>query len=541
MISNSSNLRPALQGNHFQVVVIGGGINGVAIARECARAGAPTLLAERHDFASGTTSRSTRIIHGGLRYLEHAEFSLVRESLEERDRLLAERPHLVRPLRFLLALNGDGRHSALAVRAGLWLYRRMSHSSPNRDASQDRVQLERLLDRGTRWSLFDYEDAQCEFPERLVAEWTAEAATLGAVVRNYTEALAVESRNGRVAGVRLRDRRTLQEYRVSCDWVINASGPWVDGVCAAASLSTSTPLIGGVRGSHIVLPALPQMPASAVYSEAADGRPFFVIPWNHQLLVGTTEVPHPGDPDTAAPSTAEIDYLLASVRRILPCINVSRSDILFTFSGVRPLPFSPGRQAGAITRRHIWHDHAADGTAGMLSLVGGKLTTAARVGRECARKLGFSVPEAATVTLPPDADFEAARQQYAAQIEHSAAIPRASALAVLEWFGSQAAAVAQLAASSSEMKLPLCEHADHIVAEAAYSVQHEHALTLADILLRRVPVALNARWSEASTRTAAERIGRALGWPEQRIAAEREGLQQERMRLLGTDLRGSID
>jgi glycerol-3-phosphate dehydrogenase len=528
-----SHLRPALEGDHFPVVVIGGGINGVAIARECARAGARTLLAERHDFASGTTSRSTRIIHGGLRYLEHAEFGLVRESLEERDRLLAEAPHLVRPLRFLLALKGKGRHSALAVRAGLWLYRRMSRSSRNGGASRDRAQIERLLDRGAHWSLFNYEDAQCEFPERLVAEWTAQAAGMGAVLRNYTEALAVESHNGRVAGVRLRDRLTQAEYRISCDWVVNASGPWVDGVCSASGLNTATPLIGGVRGSHIVLPPIPCMPDSAIYSEADDGRPFFLIPWNHQLLVGTTEVPHSASPDTAAPSAAEIDYLLSSLRRILPLANVSSRDIVFTFSGVRPLPFSPGKQAGAITRRHILHDHAADGMAGMFSLIGGKLTTAAHVGRECARKLGLSVPEPGTAIIPSSADLNAVREQHATQIAQLATIPHASALSILDWFGSRAAVVASLAASSADLKLPLCEHTDHIIAEAVDSTRHEHAVTLADILLRRVPVALSACWSDACSRTAASRIGRALGWPEQQILTERENFQQERTRLLG--------
>src|SRR6266852_1740116 len=151
--------RRPLEGDHFHVIVIGGGISGVAIARECARAGRRTLLVEQHDFAAGTTSRSTRIMHGGLRYLEHAEIGLVRESLRERQRLLFERPHLVHPVHFLLAL--------------------------------DQNKLERLLDAGRRWSIFSFEDAQCEFPERLVAEWLVEAMEAGAVPRNHTQVLAV--------------------------------------------------------------------------------------------------------------------------------------------------------------------------------------------------------------------------------------------------------------------------------------------------------------------------------------------------------------
>jgi len=163
--------RPSVDGQHFHVVVIGGGINGVAVARECARAGKRTLLVEQNDFASGVTSRSTRIIHGGLRYLEHGELGLVRESVRERERLLRERSHLVHPVHFLFLLNEQSQRSALKVRAGLWLYRRFAgrKSSPLSEMELKRV--ERALDAGHQWSIFNYEDAQCEFPERLVAEW----------------------------------------------------------------------------------------------------------------------------------------------------------------------------------------------------------------------------------------------------------------------------------------------------------------------------------------------------------------------------------
>ena len=166
----SGTTRRPLEGQHFQVVVIGGGINGVAIARESARAGRRTLLVEQHDFAAGTTSRSTRMMHGGLRYLEHGEIGLVRESLRERQRLLRERSHLVHPVNFLLALDSKSRRSALSIRTGLWLYRRLGGKPLGANSSKaDEYKLERVLDSGRRWSLFSFDDAQCEFPERLVA------------------------------------------------------------------------------------------------------------------------------------------------------------------------------------------------------------------------------------------------------------------------------------------------------------------------------------------------------------------------------------
>ena len=271
----------------FDVIVIGGGINGVSIARECARGGKRILILEQNDFASGSTSRSTRIIHGGLRYLEHGELGLVRESLRERERLRVERPHLVRPLKFLVAVNADGHHSALAIRAGLWLYATLGAGRPS-SLNGELDRLERLLDDGQRWSVFHYDDAQCEFPERLVAEWLREAIEHGAQACNHTRVLEVETHNGQATGVRARNLFDGNESRIAADWIINASGPWADLVCAASSVRTRSPMIGGVRGSHLVLRCFAGVPTSAVYSEAVDGRPFFVLPGIGHLLVGST-------------------------------------------------------------------------------------------------------------------------------------------------------------------------------------------------------------------------------------------------------------
>src|SRR5689334_4208928 len=238
--------RAPLEGKHFHVVIIGGGINGVALARECAKAGERTLLVEQNDFSSGTTSRSTRIIHGGLRYLEHGEISLVRESLCERERLLSQLPHLVRPMHFLLALPRKPRsllRSSLAIRTGLWLYHRWAGGRHN--FCDDRAAFERQLDEGKTWSIYSYEDAQCEFPERLVAEWLAESVAAGAVVCNHTQVLEVTRHNGRVTGARLRDRISAQEYSVEATHVVNATGPWADGVIAASGIALPR-MIGGV-------------------------------------------------------------------------------------------------------------------------------------------------------------------------------------------------------------------------------------------------------------------------------------------------------
>jgi glycerol-3-phosphate dehydrogenase len=533
MVSSSAPLHD--QG--FDVLVIGGGINGVAIARECARRGKRTLLVEQNDFASGTTSRSTRIIHGGLRYLELGEIGLVRESLHERENLLNESPHLVRPLEFLLALprkSSSLLHSALAVRTGLWLYHHWAGGA--RASRSDAEAFERQLDAGGSWAVYSYEDAQCEFPERLVAEWLAESVAAGALVGNHTQALEITRSNGRVTGARLRDLISAQEYSVSAEWVVNATGPWADAVTGASGISSGRTgrMIGGVRGSHLVLPTFPGAAPQPIYAQATDGRQIFVIPWNGQILVGTTEVADLELPDNPQPSAVEIDYLLKSFLRLFPGSGITRADIRYSFAGIRPLPYAPGKKYSAVTRRHILHDHRDEGAAGLISVIGGKLTTAASLARDVGRKLGLGIPEPASVFAAPalGEDLESTVRQWAHLVASKAGIREECAQGVAEWHGRHALAIAHAASLDERLREPICSHSCHLVAEAVESVAHECAMTLGDILLRRVPVALGACWSESCSREAAAKIGAALSWDQARTHAELEHFEEERRNFL---------
>jgi glycerol-3-phosphate dehydrogenase len=529
----AANPRPPLNDQHFQVVVIGGGINGVAVARQCARAGKHTLLVEQNDFASGVTSRSTRIIHGGLRYLEHGELSLVRESLRERETLLRERSHLVHPMHFLLLLNETSQRSAMKVRAGLWLYQRMAGRSQSKDSAEmESKQLERALDAGHRWTSFNYEDAQCEFPERLVAEWLMEAVDAGAVVRNHTEALAVDVAHGRVRGVLLRDQITGRDARVDAGWVINCSGPWADRVCQRSAIRMGKPMLGGVRGSHIVLPRFSGSPSAAVYTEAADGRPIFILPWNDQILVGTTEVADTGDPAKTVPSAEEITYLVRSVAQLFPKAKISAQSVKHAFAGIRPLPYAPDNRPSAVTRRHILHDHTDDGAAHMLSVIGGKLTTAASLARDCARKIGLTAEERNTIAVGPGAALDPLLDDAVLEIARVGAVSEETARGMVEWHGKRAADIARMALVSAELRAPICPHTSHVIAEVVEAYRRECAVTLGDVLLRRVPVALGACWSESCSREAALRIGAVLGWNDHTMGANLENFEMERTNFL---------
>ncbi|MCU1286873.1 MAG: dependent oxidoreductase [Acidobacteriales bacterium] len=509
-------VRAPLVASRYDVIVICGDVNGVAIARECALAGKRTLILEQQDFASGTSSRSTRIIHGGLRYLEHGELALVRESLRERDLLLRQRPTLVRPMNFILALpdrNSFGRRSALAVRAGLAMYRRIAKSQSHLDSPEQEMEtLQRSLDSGMKWSVFDYEDAQCEFPERLIAEWLVEAIEAGAVARNHTQVLAVTRAEGKVSGVITRDSLSNLETTFPSDCIINATGPWADRICADSGISANR-MIGGIRGSHILLPKFAGAPHSAIYAEAVDRRQVFVIPWNGQTLVGTTEVADDGDPGRSTPTTDEFQYLFACFSRIFPNSGLHFADITAGFAGVRPLPFVQGKKASAVTRKHFIHDHRDDGALGLYSVIGGKLTTAASLARDCARKIGIAVAEPITIVANKVAATHDQR-------------------AISEWHPRHAEAIVRAAAGNPQLAAKLCPHSDHIVAEAVHAVESECAVTLGDMLLRRVPVALGQCWNSECTDHAAKNIGAALQWTQEEISTAKEDFEIEHSRFM---------
>jgi glycerol-3-phosphate dehydrogenase len=385
-----------VRASRYDVVIIGAGINGAGIARDAAMRGLTVLVIEKGELGAGTTSASTRLIHGGLRYLEHFEFGLVYESLRERETLLRIAPDLVRPLAIAIPIYKQNRRGRLTLRAGMILYDLLSwrKSLPrHRMLSRDET-LERwpgLNPEGLVGSALYY-DAQVEFPERLVLANVVSAREFGAEVLTHTRVTNLVVEDGRVSGVE------FQEQLVEAAVVINAAGPWIDQVLEPVK---SPKLIGGTKGSHIVVPVFPGAPANALYLEArSDGRPIFIIPWNKLYLIGTTDVRFEGDPDEVRCEPWEIDYLLSETNLALPAANLTRDSILYTYSGVRPLPVTGDKDEQSITRRHFIREHPR--LPNLLSIVGGKLTTYRSLSEECVdlifRKLGKDPPKCRTAT-----------------------------------------------------------------------------------------------------------------------------------------------
>lgn len=509
----------------FDLIVVGAGINGAGIARDAAMRGLRVLLVDKGDVGGGTSAASTRLIHGGLRYLEHFEFGLVRESLRERETLLKIAPHLVRPLAITIPIYKANQRSRAKIRAGMIAYDLLSRGKslpPHRvqSAEETRRQLPGLNAEGLVGSAVYY-DAQVEFAERLAVENVLAAIEHGASLLTYKRVSELLSEGGRIRGVVLDgDSADVAVAEV----VINAAGPWVDRVIDRHRIKGASEqwsngaeprtggrheqLIGGTKGSHIVVAPFAGAPESAIYLEAvSDGRPFFVIAWNGNYLIGTTDVRFAGDPDEVRSEGWEIEYLLAETNRAFPAARLTREDVLYTYSGVRPLPFTRNEGEQRITRRHFLREHPQ--FPNLISVVGGKLTTYRSLAEECVdlvfRKLERSAPACDTARVPLPG-----------------AMGDAPADVCERWkriYGSRAREIAELGKRLNDP--------NPLTAEVVFAFEKEVATTLGDCFLRRNMIGLNADRGLSNLERAAAIGKHFLGWSGERAAREVESYREE--------------
>jgi glycerol-3-phosphate dehydrogenase len=509
----------------FDLIVIGAGINGAGIARDAAMRGLSVLLVDKGDIGGGTSSWSTRLIHGGLRYLEHAEFGLVRESLREREILFRLAPHLVKPLPMLIPLYRGARRSPWTIRAGMIAYDLLStgKSLPGHRMLSHAEALDQapgLEPKGLLGAAV-YNDAQVEFAERLVLENALSAQHHGASVRTYTRVEQFVIEDDRVVGVELTNLISGERYSARGRITINAAGPWVDEILGASS---GVRLIGGTKGSHLVVGRFPGAPQTALYVEAgADSRPFFIIPWNGNFLIGTTDKRFEGSPDGAAIDEAEIEYLLGETNRVIPGAKLTRESILFSYSGVRPLPFTSNKHEQSITRRHFIHSHGKP--RNLFSIIGGKLTTYRSLSEEAVdlvvRTMGRKAPRCRSKDepLPGGAMLDLGglpdelvnRGLSAATIDHLSRV-----------YGMRAGEVMKLADDDPTLLEIFDSETGAIGAEVVFAFKHELAQTLRDCLLRRTMVGLNSTNGKDAVHAAAHIAQRHLDWSTERVKDEIE-------------------
>lgn len=521
----------------YDLLVIGAGINGAGIARDAAMRGLRVLLVDKGDIGGGTTSWSTRLIHGGLRYLEHYEIDLVRESLREREKLLRIAPHLVHALGFLIPIyKGDNRGPAL-IRLGMLAYDVLSfdkslprHRMLSREGALG--QEPGLAPEGLRAAAFYY-DAQMEYPERLAVENALSAHDAGALVLTYEHADDLLVEGGRVVGARLRHEETGATSEVRAALTINVSGPWVDEVLEGQASLPEQRLIGGTKGTHIVVSPFPGAPRSALYVEAGDGRPYFIVPWNDLYLIGTTDTRFRGDLDHVEASEEEIEYLLRETNKVIPGAGLERADVRYTYSGVRPLPEKQDGQEGGITRRHVIKDHAPE-LEGLISIIGGKLTTYRELSQQTVdaalAKLGRRARPCRTGELALPGGNVSDFASFAREFTRDAGVEERVARRLLRLYGSRAEDVLALTGQEPALGEIIDPVTGLIAAEVVHALRSELATTLQDILLRRTMVALGPAAGLGADRIVAEVAMRYGGWDEARAELEVERYR-DRMKI----------
>jgi glycerol-3-phosphate dehydrogenase len=342
--------------------------------------GMSVCLLEKDDLSSGTSAWSSRLIHGGLRYLEHREFGLVRESLRERERLLRNAPHLVSPLPMVVPIYEGAKRGPILIRAGMMLYDLLSFDKSlplHRMLSAEKTvaRVPALAAQGLE-SAAVYYDAQATFAERLVVENVVSAVEHGAQVVTRAVVTGIQAEGAVVRGVDVQDSDAGTSYRISGRLVINVAGPWVDQLLTAAPEGrVNARFIGGTKGSHVLVDRFDGAPTDAIYYESrTDRRPILVIPFNGMIMLGSTDLRYEGDLERVEASDAEIEYLLNEANALFAGVRLMPENVRYSYAGIRPLPWQPEGSTAGITRRHVIKDHAPQ-LRGLWSIIGGKLTT----------------------------------------------------------------------------------------------------------------------------------------------------------------------
>ena len=487
-----------IEGERLDLLVVGGGIVGAATAALAAERGLAVGLVERADFASGASSASSKLIHGGLRYLRMGDVGLVRQALGEAHALTTVvAPHLARPLPFLLPVYGEGPYGRPAIGAALWLYDRLARRprSGRMLAPGQAASLIPSLRRDDLRAVGRYEDAQTN-DGRLCLANLRSAAERGAIVLNYCELAALERATGGPAVATVLDRVGGATLRVEARAVVNAAGPWVDAVRRLESPRAGTS-VRLSKGAHLVLAAPPE-PWSAALTVPIDGsRVAFAVPWEGMLLLGTTDEPYEGDPGAVVATDADERQILAEAARALDTDVVRADAVRFRFAGLRVLP------SGSARRETI----VSVGPSGVVSVAGGKLTTyrrtAAAVLGALRGELGLHDVGPAERPLPGAASADAV----AAEIARMRPELTAETAALLgRTYGSLAGEVLAYADDDPDALEPLAPGAPEIVAQAYYARDCEWAATADDVLRRRTTVSIRGR----STDDVRDRVERLL-------------------------------
>jgi glycerol-3-phosphate dehydrogenase len=515
-----------LNKEQYDLIIVGGGIIGTGVARDAALRGLRTLLVEKEDFAYGTTSRSTRLIHGGLRYLRMLDFKLVRQDLKEREILLNIAPHLVHRLDFVIPLLRSEPYFRLVLPIGLRVYNILSHGTSlprcNHLSAEETLEQEPSLKNteGLTGS-FLYCDGQAEYTERLCIENLLDAAGKGATTLNHARMTELLQKDGTVSGIRVKDIITGEEYQANGRIILNTAGPWADLVWQKLGAGF-TEKIRKTKGIHLLTRKLSN--SALVLFAKSDGRLFFVVPWLDYSLIGTTDTDYSGDPDKLYADKSDVDYLVTETQHYFP--DFKKDDIYFTHAGLRALVPKGNKAQSSTSRAHKLIDHERrDGMKGFLSIIGGKNTAYRGIAEEAVdlicEKLGKRVACATAQTPLPGAPAVSLED-----IDKSAGqsgLPTETVSHLTSIYGSRYTSVLKYAAEDKRLANPISSGARDILAQIKHAVMEETALSVNDFMLRRSFIGLGKSQGLDAVETVAKEMGKLLGWNSAETQKQVEG------------------
>lgn len=516
----------ALTTGTFDLLVIGGGITGSCIARDAALRGLKVAIVERNDWSSGTSSASSKLVHGGLRYLKQLQFGLIRESLAERRIWERIAPHLVHPLPFLVPFFAEGFGARMTLRAGLTLYDLLSYDKGWLDDPDQRLPGHRMLSRteaiaaepvldqpGFKGAL-RYYDCQMDAPERLGLECVIDAVENGAAAANYVEATGFVRQEETIVATHVSDRLSGAEGTIRAAVTVNCAGPWADFLLAKAEGGASSVHLMRSKGIHAIVPAVTKTHALTVQYQ---GKHFFVLPWRGHTILGTTDTPFKEHPDQVRPLAADIDEMLAVVNGGLPFLKIKPADVLHAYAGLRPLVDDGASSSYNASRKSEIVDHAKTGAPGLFSAIGGKWTTSRHLAQKAVDavegRLGRpkSDPKTGERPLPGGATGRIAAFRAGVKSKLNL-LPPGAQEAMGRLYGARFDHVTQLAANDAALLAPLSNAVDDTGAAVLHAVRNEMAMSLSDVVFRRTGLGGLGHPGKTALDRAAQIMARELNW-----------------------------
>lgn len=527
-----------MSGKEYDLIIIGGGITGAAMAWDASLRGLSCALLEKSDFASRTSAGTSKLIHGGLRYLKNFEIGLVRESLSERRIMEVITPQFVYPIPFIIPIYGYGIEGRLSMQAALTVYDLLAYDKESIEDVDKRVPNHRMLKPREVKKLLPgiekeglsggalYYDCQMHTPERHVLEFILSASEYGGDMVNYSEVVDIIMDGNLISGVKVKDRIDNKDYEIKGKVIVNVTGPWGDITLSMLHKKGVERKLLRSKGIHIITRELAK--DYGVVLKTEEGRHFFIIPWRGHSLIGTTDRLYDGDPDDFKVSEKDIEGLVTDTNKNFPGANLTRDDVLYFYGGLRPIVDKETDQdVYDASRKYEIYDHEVDDDIkGIITVIGGKYTTSRNLAMQVVdmvyEKLGEKSPECQTDSTPLYGGSTGPFKRYIEKEnrKHKKEYPKDVIKNLIYQYGTEHGRVMALGNEDESLKERIIPGRPHIMAQVAYAVKSEMAFNLDDVVFRRTGLGTLGNPGRDVLTRCAGLMGKLLGWSEKKMGEE---------------------